>query len=92
MCFFKIIKTILNDRNYKICYKDPKNLDQIYLIDNWARNKTMKIKSLYEKTINLYNFFLFIIHQIHSEIISKVEIKGNKRISEKQLKFMEILF
>ena len=48
MCFFKIIKTILNDRNYKkYAIKTPKNLDQIYLIDNWARNKTIeKIKSI----------------------------------------------
>ncbi len=43
LSIFKIIKTILNDRNYKkYAIKNPKNINQIYNIDNWARNKTLE--------------------------------------------------
>ena len=35
--------TILNDRNFKkYAIKKPKNIYQIYNIDNWARNKTLE--------------------------------------------------
>ena len=35
--------TILKDRNFKkYAIKKPKNIDQIYNIDNWARNKTLE--------------------------------------------------
>ena len=42
----KIIMTILKDSNYKkYAIKEPKNLNQIYKIDMWARKKTLeKIK------------------------------------------------
>ena len=41
----------LRDRNYKkYAIKNPKNINQIYEIDLWARRLTMKkIKSLYEQ-------------------------------------------
>ena len=47
---FKILKTILNDRNYKkYAIKKANNLNQINIIDSWARNKTLeKIENYYE--------------------------------------------
>tara|TARA_B100000575_G_C23098830_1_gene633891 strand:- start:204 stop:1367 length:1164 start_codon:yes stop_codon:yes gene_type:complete len=44
----KIIMTILKDENFKkYAIKRPKNIKQIYLIDNWARTLAMKkIKNL----------------------------------------------
>ena len=46
----KIIMTILRDRNYKkYAIRNPKNIKQIYEIDNWARKLTLdKIRSIYE--------------------------------------------
>ena len=46
MCTFlaisKIIKTILNDRNYKkYAIKHPKNINKINKVDFWARKTTM---------------------------------------------------
>ena len=33
---------VLNDKNYKIyAIKDPKNIEQIYEIDAWARQTTI---------------------------------------------------
>jgi len=47
LSIFKIIMTILNDRNYKkYAIRNPKNIDQINEIDSWARNKTMEKISL----------------------------------------------
>jgi len=45
-----LIKLILNDRNYKkYAIKVPVNLNQIYLINNWAKNKTLElVKKFYE--------------------------------------------
>ena len=44
----RIIKTILNDRNYKkYAIKKPKNLKQINDIDLWAKEKTMELIKLY---------------------------------------------
>jgi 1-deoxy-D-xylulose-5-phosphate reductoisomerase len=41
---FKIIMTILKDKNYKkYAIRKPKNIKQINLIDNWAKNTTLKI-------------------------------------------------
>ena len=38
----------MNDRNYiKYAIKRPKNIRQIYLIDFWARNKTLEKIKLY---------------------------------------------
>ena len=48
LAIYKIIKTIMNDRNYiKYAIKRPKNIRQIYLIDFWARNKTLEKIKLY---------------------------------------------
>ena len=46
----RLIKLILNDRNYKkYAIKVPVNLNQIYLINNWAKNKTLElVKKFYE--------------------------------------------
>ncbi|MEL0247065.1 MAG: 1-deoxy-D-xylulose-5-phosphate reductoisomerase [Alphaproteobacteria bacterium] len=46
MSIFKIIKTILNDRNYKkYAIRKPQSINQITNIDKWARNITLeKIK------------------------------------------------
>ena len=51
LAIFKIIMATLRDRNYKkYAIKNPKNINQIYEIDLWARRLTMKkIKSLYEQ-------------------------------------------
>ena len=47
---FKIIMTILNDRNYKkYAIRKPKNINQINKIDFWAKQKTK------EKIITLYD-------------------------------------
>ena len=47
---FKIIMTILNDRNYKkYAIRKPKNINQINKIDFWAKQKTKeKINTLYD--------------------------------------------
>ena len=47
---FKIIMNILNDKNYKkYAIRRPKKINEIYLIDNWARKTTLKkIKFNYE--------------------------------------------
>ena len=46
----RLISSILNDRNYKkYAIKVPRNLNQINLIDSWAKNKTLElIKKFYE--------------------------------------------
>ena len=39
----KIIMTILNNRNYKkYAIRNPKNIDQIKEIDEWARSLTLE--------------------------------------------------
>ncbi len=39
----KTIMKILNDRNYKkYAIRKPKNINEIYVIDNWARERTLK--------------------------------------------------
>ena len=39
----KTILKILNDRNYKkYAIRKPKNINEIYVIDNWARERTLK--------------------------------------------------
>jgi 1-deoxy-D-xylulose-5-phosphate reductoisomerase len=44
LSIFKIILRILKISNYKkYAIKDPKNIDQIILIDNWARKETLKL-------------------------------------------------
>tara|TARA_B100000963_G_scaffold358885_1_gene384669 strand:+ start:5859 stop:7031 length:1173 start_codon:yes stop_codon:yes gene_type:complete len=47
---FKIIKTILNDRNYKkYAIRNPRNIKEINKIDLWAKNKTLKLtEKIYE--------------------------------------------
>lgn len=46
---FKLIKSLLNDRNYKkFAVKKAKNINQILLIDNWAKNLTKKKLKNYE--------------------------------------------
>jgi 1-deoxy-D-xylulose-5-phosphate reductoisomerase len=43
MSFFKHISGVLNDSNYKkYAIKVPKNIDQIFLIDEWARKTILK--------------------------------------------------
>ena len=39
---FKIIMSILNDRNYKICIRKPVNINQINEIDRWAKKGLWK--------------------------------------------------
>ena len=41
---FKIINTILNDRNYrKYAIRNPKNYKEIYIINHWAKKRTLEI-------------------------------------------------
>ena len=43
LSIYKIIMTILNNRNYKkYAIRNPKNIYQIKKIDEWARAQTMK--------------------------------------------------
>ncbi len=43
LTIFKIIQTIMNDRNYKkYAIRRAKNINQIHEIDHWAREKTLK--------------------------------------------------
>ena len=43
LSIYKIIMNILNDRNYKkYAIKTPVNINQILIIDNWAKNATKK--------------------------------------------------
>ena len=49
LSIFKIIKTILNDRNYKkYAIRKSKNIKEIYDIDYWARLTTLKKIGNYE--------------------------------------------
>jgi len=50
LSIFEFILSILSNSNYKQnAIKKPKNINQINLIDNWARNKTLElIKHRYE--------------------------------------------
>jgi len=42
--FYRYILSVLNDRNYrKYAIKEPKNIDQIFVVDKWSR------KTIYEK-------------------------------------------
>ena len=42
--FYKYLKAVLNDRNYKkYAIKEPKNIDQIFQVDKWSRNTVYKI-------------------------------------------------
>ena len=39
--FYKLILSVLNDRNYKkYAIKEPKNIEQIHQIDKWSRQVT----------------------------------------------------
>ena len=41
--FYKYILSVLNDRNYKkYAVRIPKNISQIFLIDQWSRNIAYK--------------------------------------------------
>ena len=41
--FFKYLSLVMKDRNYrKYAIKEPKNISQIYLIDKWSREVTLK--------------------------------------------------
>ena len=44
LTIIKIIMIILNDRNYrKYAIRKPKNIEEIYNIDKWARKTTFEI-------------------------------------------------
>ena len=48
LSIFKIIMTILNNSNYrKYAIKKPKNINQIYAVDQWARKTTNEIIEKY---------------------------------------------
>ena len=51
LAIFRGIKTILNNRNYKkYAIRKPKNINQIKIIDQWARSQAIKtIKNLWLK-------------------------------------------
>ena len=56
-----VINKILKDRNYKkYAIRRPKDLEQIYIINSWAKMKTMEIiKKIYGKKNYIFvNFFL----------------------------------
>ena len=41
--FFKYLSLVMKDRNYrKYAIKEPKNISQIYLVDKWSREITLK--------------------------------------------------
>ena len=43
LSIYKIIMTILKDRNYKkYAIRNPKNISEIYKINNWAKTKTLE--------------------------------------------------
>jgi len=43
LSIYKIIMTILKDRNFKkYAIRNPKNINEIYKINNWARKKTLE--------------------------------------------------
>ena len=45
--FFKYLSLVMKDRNYKkYAIKEPKNISQIYLVDKWSREITLKYISL----------------------------------------------
>jgi 1-deoxy-D-xylulose 5-phosphate reductoisomerase len=41
--FYKYLLKVLNDRNYrKYAIKEPKNINQIFQVDEWSRNTVYK--------------------------------------------------
>ena len=85
----KTIIAILKDINYKkYAIKKPKNINQINLIDLWARTITLKkiekIKML--RYIFIIFFSVLLNSNLHSEIVKKFSVEGNKRISDETIK------
>ena len=84
----RLIKLILNDRNYKkYDIKVPRNLSQINLIDSWAKNKTLElIKNFMNKFIIFFSIIILFSNLLRAETVNKIEINGNKRISDETIK------
>ena len=89
----KFILSTLRDRNFrKYAIREPKNIDQIYKIDNWARTLILKkIEKKNDKIFKASLIFFFYFSFLNAEVVKKIEISGNKRISGKLSKFMVIL-
>ena len=92
MSFCSIIKYLFyllkDPKMRKYAIKKPSNLKTILTIDKWTRNKAMEILSqiLNEKIIiNYITLFLF-FNTFSAEIIKKIEITGNERVSDETIK------
>ena len=80
----KTIMTILNDRNYKkYAIRKPKNINQIQIIDNWAR-EFAKRKML--KIIKIILFLFVFTSHLKAEIVNNIVIEGNERVNEETIK------
>ena len=75
------------DRNYrKYAIKKPKNINEIIKIDNWARQTLIKkLLKIYEIFNYLTNLSIF-SSSLNAEIVNKITIEGNSRISEETIK------
>ena len=85
----KIILAILKDRNYKnYAIRKPNNLKQINIVDKWARNITLKKLNHMLFKISRIVITLFFLGSTfaNAEVVNKVVIKGNKRVSEETIK------
>ena len=86
MAISRLIKLILNDRNYKkYAIKVPVNLNQIYLINNWAKNKTLElVKNFMNRLILFFIFFIAFTNLANSEIINNIKLTEIKEFQMKQ--------
>ena len=71
----------------KYAIKKPSNLKTILSIDKWTRNKAMRmLKKIKMKKLITIIYLLFLNNFLSAEIIKKIEISGNERISEETVK------
>ena len=80
---------ILKDRNYKnYAIRKPNNLKQINIVDKWARNTTLKkLNHMLFKISRIFITLFFLGSTFaNAEVVNKVVIKGNKRVSEETIK------
>ena len=79
------LKLVLRDKQYiKTSNLSPDSVKNIYTIDSWAR-KILRKKNKYMLKIFTVLFYLVFLN-LHSEIVQKLQINGNDRISDETIK------
>ena len=83
------LKLVLKDKNYiKTSNLSNYSIKNIYTIDSWARKIALKIIEKKNKLMLKIYFTLlyFIFFNLYGEIVQKLEVQGNKRISAETIK------